>query len=177
MAAVAAISMVIEYWNAHGRGDLTRQRADVTAIQKQFYSRKSPAVFFRFRYAGLFQESGFRVFSARPETWSELLEHPQRGPPPLMCGAPALVCATAPLAIMSVVTGHGLASEAVFTSTTQLVGKLLRGCRRPKDFEKRMAPKPQIGWLLALSRKGGDPIFCYAWVLCSVRRLRSEPFL
>src|SRR5437773_12198554 len=35
----AAISMLLQYWNAHGAG-IDSQRADASAIQKQLYSRK-----------------------------------------------------------------------------------------------------------------------------------------
>src|SRR3979490_2121078 len=57
----AVISMVIEYWNAHG-AEIDSQRADVTAIQKQLYSRKARGIFASDMQA-YFKNSGFRVFA------------------------------------------------------------------------------------------------------------------
>jgi len=56
----AAISMLLQYWNAHGAG-IDSQRADAAAIQKQLYSRKVHGIHASDMESYL-KESGFRVF-------------------------------------------------------------------------------------------------------------------
>src|SRR5882672_2895123 len=56
----AAISMVLQYWNAHGVR-IDSQRADAALIQKQLYSPKARRIYAS-DMEGYLKESGFRVF-------------------------------------------------------------------------------------------------------------------
>src|SRR3981081_2958254 len=66
----AAISMLVEYWNAHGAG-IDSQRADPAAIQKQLYSRKLRGIQAS-DMASYLKDSGFRVFPLNGD-WKDLL--------------------------------------------------------------------------------------------------------
>ena len=59
----AAISMVLQYWNAHGaRTD--PQRADAALIQKQLYSLKARGIYAS-DVESYMKKSGFRVFLSK----------------------------------------------------------------------------------------------------------------
>ena len=140
----AVISMVLQYWNAHG-AEIDSQRADATAIQKQLYSRKARGIFAADMQA-YFKNLGFRVFPL-DGNWSDLLEHLKRGRPLIVSLQPG--SAKAPLHYV-VVTGMDWQSEAVFINDPAR-GKLLRVAR--EDFEKQW--RPNRNWmLLALPEKG-----------------------
>src|SRR5437899_12772694 len=67
----AAISMVLQYWNAHG-ARVEPLRADARAIQKQLYSRKARGIYASDMESYL-KDSGFRVFRLEGE-WNDLQE-------------------------------------------------------------------------------------------------------
>ena len=135
--------MVLEYWNAYG-AEIDSQRADVTAIQKQLYSRKARGIFASDMQA-YFKSLGFRVF-ALDGNWSELLEHLKRGRPLIV--SLQLGSAKALLHYV-VVMGMDWQSKAVFINDPAC-GKLLRVAR--EDFEKQW--RPNRNWvLLALPEK------------------------
>src|SRR2546425_9562136 len=66
----AAISMILQYWNAHG-AHVGEQRADARAIQKKLYSLKGRGIHASDMESYL-KESGFRVFPLNGE-WKDLL--------------------------------------------------------------------------------------------------------
>jgi ABC-type bacteriocin/lantibiotic exporter with double-glycine peptidase domain len=139
----AAISMLLQYWIAHGAG-IDSQRADTSAIQKQLYSPKARGIFASDMQA-YFKNSGFRVF-AIDGTWSDLMEHLKLGRPLIVSLQPG--SAKAPLHYV-VVAGIDWQSEAVFINDPAR-GKLLRVAR--EDFEKQW--QPGRNWmLLALPEK------------------------
>jgi len=139
----AAISMILQYWNAHGAA-IDSQRADATAIQKQLYSSKGRGIFASDMQA-YFKNEGFRVFPL-DGNWNDLLEHLKKGRPLIVSLQPSR--AKAPLHYV-VVTGIDWQSEAVFIDDPAR-GKLLRVAR--EDFEKQW--RPNRNWmLLALPEK------------------------
>src|SRR2546422_10266900 len=74
----AAISMVLQYWNAHG-ARIEPLRADARAIQKQLYSRKARGIYASDMESYL-KDSGFRVFPLEGE-WKDLQEQLKPGRP------------------------------------------------------------------------------------------------
>ena len=139
----AAISMLLQYWNAHGAG-IDSQRADAAAIQKQLYSRKVRGIHASDMESYL-NQSGFRVFSLRGE-WNDLLEQLKQGRPLIASLQPG--SARTPLHYV-VVTGIEWQNGAVFINDPAR-GKLLRVAR--EDFEKQW--RPNRNWmLLALPEK------------------------
>ena len=139
----AAISMLLEYWNAHG-AQVGSQRADATAIQKQLYSRKARGIHASDMESYL-KESGFRVFPLNGD-WKDLLEQLKQGRPLIASIQPG--SARTPLHYV-VVTGIDWQSEAVFINDPAR-GKLLRLKRA--EFEKQW--RPNRNWmLLALPEK------------------------
>jgi ABC-type bacteriocin/lantibiotic exporter with double-glycine peptidase domain len=139
----AAISMLLEYWNAHG-ALVGSQRADATAIQKQLYSRKARGIHGSDMESYL-KESGFRVFPLNGD-WKDLLEQLKQGRPLIVSLQPGN--AKAPLHFV-VVTGVDWQSGAVFINDPAR-GKLLRLERA--EFEKQW--RPNRNWmLLALPEK------------------------
>ena len=127
----ASIAMLLQYWSAHGT-PIAEGRANVSAIQKQLYSRKARGIFASDmeRY---FRDSGFREFALRGE-WSDLREHLEKGRPLIVsiqpAGQPSI--SKAPLHYV-VVTGMDWDREAVFVNDPAR-GKLLRIERQ--EFEK-----------------------------------------
>jgi predicted double-glycine peptidase len=127
----ASIAMLLQYWNAHGTS-IAEGRANVSAIQKQLYSRKARGIFASDmeRY---FRDSGFREFAIRGE-WRDLREHLEHGRPLIVSiqpdGQPSGL--KAPLHYV-VVTGMDWDREAVFVNDPAR-GKLLRIERQ--EFEK-----------------------------------------
>jgi ABC-type bacteriocin/lantibiotic exporter with double-glycine peptidase domain len=139
----AAVSMLLEYWNAHG-ALVGSQRADATAIQKQLYSRKARGIHASDMESYL-KESGFRVFPLNGD-WKDLLEQLKQGRPLIVSLQPGN--AKAPLHFV-VVTGVDWQSGAVFINDPAR-GKLLRLERA--EFEKQW--RPNRNWmLLALPEK------------------------
>jgi predicted double-glycine peptidase len=104
----AAISMLLEYWNAHGAG-IDSQRANTAAIQKQLYSPKARGIFASDMETYL-KDSGFRVFPLSGE-WKDLLEQLKQGRPLIVSLQPG--SARTPLHYV-VVTGIDWQKGAVF---------------------------------------------------------------
>lgn len=133
----AAISMLLQYWNAHGvRVDA--QRADAAAIQKRLYSRKARGIFASDMETYL-KASGFKVFLT-DGNWEELQEHVKQGRPLIVSLQPG--SARAPLHYV-VVTGVDWQRDAVFIHDPAR-GKLLRVERA--EFEKQW--RPNRNWML-----------------------------
>jgi len=133
----AAISMLLQYWNAHG-SVINSQRADAAAIQKQLYSRKVRGIEASAmeRY---FKESGFRVFPLNGD-WKDLLEQLKQGRPLIVSLRPG--SPRTPLHYV-VVTGIDWQNGAAFINDPAR-GKLLRIAR--EDFEKQW--RPNRNWML-----------------------------
>jgi predicted double-glycine peptidase len=139
----AAISMLLEYWNAHG-ARIDSRRADTATIQKQLYSPKARGIFASDMETYL-KDSGFRVFPLLGE-WKDLLEQLNLGRPLIVSLQPG--SARTPLHYV-VVTGIDWRNGAVFLNDPAR-GKLLRVTR--EDFEKQW--RPNRNWmLLALPEK------------------------
>jgi ABC-type bacteriocin/lantibiotic exporter with double-glycine peptidase domain len=114
----AAISMVLQYWNAHGT-KIDERRVDAKLIQEQLYSPTDRGI----RAAAMEQylkESGFQVF-ALGANWSDLKEQLSKGRP--------LIVSLQPKAGDSlhyvVVTGIDWGKDAVFLHDPAR-GQLLR---------------------------------------------------
>jgi ABC-type bacteriocin/lantibiotic exporter with double-glycine peptidase domain len=139
----AAISMLLQYWNAHGAG-VDSQRASAAAIQKLLYSRKARGIYAS-EIESYLKESGFRVFALNGN-WKDLLEQLKQGRPLIASLQPGN--ARTPLHYV-VVTGIDWQTGAVFINDPAR-GKLLRIERA--DFEKQW--RPNRNWmLLALPEK------------------------
>ncbi len=139
----AAISMLLQYWNAHGAG-IDLQRADAAAIQKQLYSRKVHGIHASDMESYL-KELGFRVFPLSGN-WNDLLEQLKQGRPLIASLQPG--SGKTPLHYV-VVTGIDWQAGAVFINDPAR-GKLLRVAR--EEFEKQW--RPNRNWmLLALPEK------------------------
>jgi ABC-type bacteriocin/lantibiotic exporter with double-glycine peptidase domain len=133
----ASISMVLQYWNAHG-ARIDRQRADSARIQNQLYSKKGRGIYASVM-EGYLKESGFRVFLLDGE-WKDLEEQLKQGRPLIVSVQPGN--AKAPLHYV-VVTGIDWQSGAVFINDPAR-GKLLRIERA--EFEKEW--RPNHNWML-----------------------------
>ena len=141
----AAISMILEYWKAHG-AQVSSERADATVIQKQLYSPKARGIR-ALDMESYLKESGFRVFPLQGD-WKDLLEQLKQGRPLIASVQPG--SARTPLHYV-VVTGIDWQSGAVFINDPAR-GKLLRIARA--DFEKEW--RPNRNWmLLAVPEKAG----------------------
>jgi ABC-type bacteriocin/lantibiotic exporter with double-glycine peptidase domain len=139
----AAISMLLQYWHAHGAG-IDSQRADAAAIQKQLYSRKVHGIYAS-EMESYLKDSGFRVFPLNGD-WKDLLEQLKQGRPLIASLQPG--SARTPLHYV-VVAGIDWQTGAVFINDPAR-GKLLRVARA--DFEKQW--RPNRNWmLLALPEK------------------------
>jgi ABC-type bacteriocin/lantibiotic exporter with double-glycine peptidase domain len=139
----AAISMVLQYWNAHG-ARLDPQRADAAAIQKQLYSRKARGIYAS-SIKSYLKDSGFRVFSL-DGNWNDLEAQLKQGRPLIVSLQPGN--AKVPLHYV-VVAGIDWQSGVVFINDPAR-GKLLRIERA--EFEKEW--RPNRNWmLLALPEK------------------------
>jgi predicted double-glycine peptidase len=81
----AAISMVLQYWNAHGK-PVDSGRRDVEAIQRLLFSSKARGI-----YASdlekYIRESGFEVFAIQG-TWPDLEKHLEQGRPLIVATQP-----------------------------------------------------------------------------------------
>ena len=138
----AAISMLLEYWNAHG-AQVGSERADAVVIQKLLYSRKARGIH-AFDMQSYLQESGFRVFPLQGD-WKDLLEQLKLGRPLIASVRPS--SARTPLHYV-VVTGIDWQNGAVFINDPRR-GKLLRVERA--DFEKEW--RPNRNWMLLVLPK------------------------
>jgi ABC-type bacteriocin/lantibiotic exporter with double-glycine peptidase domain len=139
----AAISMLLQYWNAHG-SPVEPARSDAVAIQKRLYSRKARGIFASDMESYL-QETGFQVIPLEGE-WKDLQEQLTQGRPLIVSLQPG--SASAPLHFV-VVTGMDWRSGAVFIHDPAR-GKLLRVDRA--EFEKEW--RRNRNWmLLALPKK------------------------
>jgi ABC-type bacteriocin/lantibiotic exporter with double-glycine peptidase domain len=139
----AAISMLLQYWNAHGAGTDT-ERSDASAIQKQLYSRKVRGIHASDMESYL-KESGFRVFPLNGD-WKDLLEQLKQGRPLIASLQPGSAKTSLHYVV---VTGIDWQNGAVFINDPAR-GKLLRVARG--DFEKQW--RPNRNWmLLALPEK------------------------
>lgn len=133
----AAISMILQYWNAHGVR-IDTQRANAAAIQKQLYSRKARGIFAS-DMENYLKTSGFQVF-VLDGSWTDLQEHLKQGRPLIVSLQPGQ--ANSPLHYV-VVTGIDWQRDAVFIHDPAR-GKLLRVERA--DFEKQW--RPNRNWML-----------------------------
>lgn len=133
----AAISMLLQYWNAHGAG-ISSQHAGATAIQKQLYSREVGGIRASDMESYL-KASGFRVFPLNGE-WKDLLEQLKKGRP--LIATIQAGSSKAPLHYV-VVTGIDWQNGAIFINDPAH-GKLLRVAR--EDFEKQW--RPNRNWML-----------------------------
>ena len=133
----AAISMVLQYWSAHG-AQVDSKRGDAAAIQKQLFSRKARGIFAS-DMENYFKGSGFKVFALEGR-WADLEEQLKRGRPLIVSVQPG--DAKTPLHYV-VVTGIDWQRDAVFVHDPAR-GKLLRIERA--DFEKQW--RSNRNWLL-----------------------------
>ncbi len=133
----AAISMVLQYWNARG-ARIEPRRTDAGAIQKQLYSRKAHGIYASDMESYL-KDSGFRVFRLEGE-WNDLQEQLKQGRPLIVSLQPGSDKAALHYVV---VTGIDWQSGAVFINDPAR-GKLLRLERA--DFEKEWRPKHN--WML-----------------------------
>ena len=139
----AAISMLLQYWNAHGAATDVRL-ADAGTIQKQLYSRKARGISAS-NMQTYFTNAGFRAFPLEGN-WGDLLEHLKQGQPLIVSIQPGDKMA---FLHYVVVTGIDWQNEAVLIHDPAR-GKLLRVAR--EDFEKQW--QPTHNWmLLALPQK------------------------
>ena len=138
----AAISMILQYWNAHG-APVDGQRADSAAIQKLLYSPKARGIHASDMESYL-EASGFRVFPLNGD-WKDLLEQLKQGRPLIASVQPGN--ARTPLHYV-VITGIDWQSGAVFLNDPRR-GKLLRMERA--DFEKEW--RPNRNWMLLVLPK------------------------
>jgi predicted double-glycine peptidase len=133
----AAISMVLQYWSAHGvRVD--PQRVDAAAIQRQLYSLRARGIFASDMERYL-KGSGFKAFLL-DGSWTDLEEHLKQGRPLIVSLQPG--SAKAPLHYV-VVTGIDWRRDAVFVHDPAR-GKLLRIERA--EFEKQW--RSNRNWML-----------------------------
>jgi ABC-type bacteriocin/lantibiotic exporter with double-glycine peptidase domain len=139
----AAISMLLQYWNAHG-APVAASRADATEIQKQLYSPKARGILASDMERYL-RESGFRVFAFRGE-WSDLERHLSQGRPLIASVKPG----HAPLHYL-VLVGLVREHDAVLVNDPAR-GKLLRFERA--DFEKEW--RAADNWTLLAVPKNGE---------------------
>jgi ABC-type bacteriocin/lantibiotic exporter with double-glycine peptidase domain len=123
----ASIAMLLQYWSAHGT-QVSPERADADAIQRQLYSRKGHGIYASDLEKYL-REAGFRVFALRGE-WSDLRDHLSKGRPLILSIEPG--GSHAPLHYV-VATGLDWQREAVFVNDPAR-GKLLR--IEKAEFEK-----------------------------------------
>ena len=123
----ASLSMLLQYWGAHGTA-LAAGRADAGSIQQKLFSRKARGIFANDmeRYLA---ESGFRVFAINGG-WDDLRQHLSQGRPLILSMRPG--GKRAPFHYV-VVTGIDWVHEAVFLNDPAR-GKLLRVERA--EFEK-----------------------------------------
>jgi ABC-type bacteriocin/lantibiotic exporter with double-glycine peptidase domain len=139
----AVISMVLQYWIAHGT-QVDSRRTDAGAIQKLLYSRKARGIYAS-DIGSYLKGSGFRVFPLQGE-WKDLREHLTQGRPLIVSLQPG--SARAPLHYV-VVTGIDWQNGAVFINDPAR-GKLLRIERA--EFEREW--RSNSNWmLLALPEK------------------------
>lgn len=139
----AAISMVLQYWNAHG-APVSLERANAATIQKQLYSRKARGIYAS-DMENYLKGLGFRVFPLNGE-WTDLQEQLTKGRPVIVSLQPGN--AKSPLHYV-VVSGIDWQNGAVFLHDPAR-GKLLRVAR--PEFEKEW--RPNRNWmLLALPEK------------------------
>ena len=139
----AAISMILEYWNAHG-ARIDRRRADAPAIQKRLYSPRARGIFAS-DMQNYLKGSGFQVF-VLAGSWMDLEENLRQGRPLIVSLEPG-----GRSRHYVVVTGIDWQRDAVFMHDPAR-GKLLRVERA--DFEKQW--RSSRNWmLLAVPEKAG----------------------
>ena len=133
----AAISMILQYWGAHG-APIDARRSDARLIQKQLYSAKARGIFAS-DIEGYLKRSGLLVF-VLTGSWTDLEENLRAGRPLVVTLEPGP--RSAPLHYV-VVTGIDWQHDAVFIHDPAR-GKLLRVERA--DFEKQWRSKRN--WML-----------------------------
>ena len=131
----AAISMILEYWNAHG-ARIDARRADAQTIQKQLYSPKARGIFAS-DMQNYLKGSGFQVF-VLAGSWMDLEENLRQGRPLIVSLQPG-----GRSRHYVVVTGIDWQRDAVFMHDPAR-GKLLRVERA--DFEKQW--RSNRNWML-----------------------------
>ena len=161
----AAISMILEYWGAHG-APIDWRRADAEVIQKQLYSPKARGIFASDMESYL-RRSGMLVFALRG-SWTDLEENLRQGRPLIVSLEPG--AKRAPLHYV-VVTGIDWQHDAVFIHDPAR-GKLLRVERA--DFEKQWRSKRN--WmLLAVPEKASRAAFGWPSPACFSLLCRVMP--
>jgi len=133
----AALSMILQYWNAHGASVATG-RFSADAIQAKLYSPKARGIFASDLESYL-RDSNFRTFAYEGK-WDDLREHLTKGRPLIVGLQPG--GRKSPLHYV-VVTGMDFEKPAVLVNDPAR-GKLLRIERA--DFEKTW--QPVQNWML-----------------------------
>ena len=133
----AAISMILQYWGAHGV-EIDTRRSDAEVIQKQLYSPKARGIFAS-DMENYLKGSGFMVFPLTG-SWTDLEENLRQGRPLIVSLQPG--ARSVPLHYV-VVTGIDWQHDAVFVHDPGR-GKLLRIERA--DFEKQW--RSNGNWML-----------------------------
>jgi ABC-type bacteriocin/lantibiotic exporter with double-glycine peptidase domain len=131
----AAISMILQYWNAQGVR-IHARRADAQAIQKQLYSPKARGIFAS-DIENYLKGSGFQVF-VLAGSWMDLEENLRQGRPLIVSLRPG-----GRSGHYVVVTGIDWQHDAVFIHDPAR-GKLLRVERA--EFEKQW--RSNRNWML-----------------------------
>ena len=133
----AAISMILQYWGAHGV-EIDTRRAEAELIQKQLYSPKARGILAS-DMQNYLKGSGFLVFPLTG-SWRDLEENLRQGRPLIVSLRPA--GRSAPLHYV-VVTGIDWQRDAVLIHDPAR-GKLLRVERA--EFEKQW--RSNRNWML-----------------------------
>ena len=139
----AAISMLLQYWKAHG-ASIDPQRFDAAVIQGKLYSQKARGIFAS-DMADYIRDSGFRVFPLKGE-WKDLSEHLKLGRPLIVGLQPEHAKAPAHYVL---IVGIDSQNTAVFLNDPAR-GKLIRVSRA--EFESQWLPD-QNWMLLAIPEK------------------------
>ncbi len=141
----AAISMLLQYWSAHGVA-LAATRADPAAIRQKLFSRKAHGILAS-EMERYLKESGFRAFGY-PGEWNDLRQHIEKGRPLIISLQPK---GNTTRFHYVVVVGMDWAQGALFVNDPAR-GKLLRLERQ--EFEREWHATGN--WmLLAVPESGG----------------------
>ncbi len=133
----AAISMLLQYWSAHGAA-VDASRADVTAIQRLLHSKSARGIYAS-AVESYVRDSGFTVFAFRG-AWDDLEKQLGQGRPVMLATAPN--GKKSPLHFV-VAAGLDHQKPAVLINDPAR-GKLLRVERA--DFERQW--QPAANWML-----------------------------
>ena len=133
----ASISMLLQYWNAHGTA-MEASRSDTETIRGKLFSRKAHGIFATDleRYV---RDSGFRTFSYEGN-WDDLRQHLMKGRPLIVGLQPGKKTGGYHYVV---VAGMDWQGPAVFVNDPAR-GKLIRIERA--DFEREW--QPLRNWML-----------------------------